>query len=310
MLVHYLRHLDDLEESRILSFFDGTDPQNVPKANALLTHLHRASQLPVITSRAENKPFMLLGDVIGSFVLPYTAPTMSLVEQMTSLAKCGHLLYALYRIDGTRFLPGQLIYDIQASIKNVVFCIAKTQLIDNNLPFYLLQTGTDRLEGQFGTYRTSTSDRNGDILQMSQRAGSVQFVDQTFSAHKSWNRTPYRLSLDGRSGVDHTNPSSWVGDVTVGHVDLYACWLLGQSQAADILKKAGVPFHFDPTLLSHDSLEIDLMQPTGLYPGIQIDNIELNAPPAPLSELTDGIVPVDSAEPSDSDGSTHNCHAQ
>jgi hypothetical protein len=306
MLVHYLRHLDDLEESRILSFVDGTDPQNVPKANALLTHLHRASQLPTITSRAENKPFVLLSEVIRSFALPYTVPTMSLAEQVTSLAKCGHLLFALYRIDGTRFLPGQLIYDIQASIKNALFCIAKTQLLDRDLPFYLLQTGTDRLEGQFGTYRTSTSDRNGDVLQMTQRAGSVRFVDQTFSAHKDWNRVPYRLSLDGRSGVDHTNPSSWVGDVVVGHVDLHACWLHGQSLAADALKQASVPFQFDPAVLSSGLLEIDLMRPNGLYPGIQVDNIELDVPAVLLSQLTESTTQINSGTSSDPDDSVHN----
>ncbi|KAG9118703.1 hypothetical protein FRC07_006658 [Ceratobasidium sp. 392] len=304
MLVKYLRCLDNLPESRILSFFDGTDPQNVPKANALLTHLHKASQLPLIASRPENKPFVLLGEVIGSFVYPYITPTMSLTEQVTSLAKCGHLLYALYRIDGTKFLPGQLIYDIQASIKNAVFCVAKTQLVSPELPFYLLQTGTDRLESRFGTYRTTTSDRNGDILQMSERAGSAQQIDEIFSAHKEWNRTPYRLSLDGRSGVDHTNPSSWTGDVIVGHVDLHAAWIDGQSQAAAVLRHAGVPFEFDPAVLSSGMLEIDLMRPTGVYPGIQTDSIELIPQSVPISELTDDISYLESEESQNSDCST------
>jgi hypothetical protein len=306
MLVQHPRHLSDLQESRILSFFDGTDPQNVPKTNALLMHLHRASQLSIIASQAENKPFVLLGEILGSFILPYTVPTMTLTEQVTSLAKCGHLLYALYHIGSTKFLPGQLIYDIQASIKNVVFCVAKTQLIDRTLPFYLLQTGTDRLEGQFGTYRTTTSDRNGDILQMAHRAGSVQYIDKTFSTHKGRNRTPYRLSLDGRSGVDHTNPSSWIGDVVVGHVDLHACWLHGQSQAAEVLKQAGVPFEFDPAQLSSESLKIDLMRPYGSYPGIQIDNIEIDLPAVSLPELTDQVSQVDSGVSSGPEGLVDN----
>ncbi|KAG8694121.1 hypothetical protein FRC08_008696 [Ceratobasidium sp. 394] len=299
MLVKYLRCLGDLSESRILSFFDGKDPQNVPKANSLLTNLFRASQLPTITSRPENKPFVLLGEVIGSFVLPYTVPTLSLSEQITSLARCGHLIYALYRTDGINFLPGQLIYDIQASIKNAVFCIAKTQLIDPNLPFYLLQTGTDRLEACFGTYHTATSDRNGDLLQMCERAAAAQHIDKIFSAHPAWNRAPYRLSLDGKSGVDHTNPASWIGNVTVGHVDLNACWLLGCSQAADILEQAGVPFEFNPAVLSPDTLKVDLMRPFGSYPGIQTDTIEPNMQPVPLSELAEGGVTLGSHETSD-----------
>jgi hypothetical protein len=227
MLVIYLRSVGNLLGSCILSFFDGVDPQNVPKASALLTHLHQASQLPSLSSRPEHKPFILLGEVLGSFVLPYTTPTMLLAEQITSLVKCSHLLFALYRIDGTQFLPGQLIYDIQALIKNAVFCVAKAQIIDASCPFYLLQTGTGQLETRFGTCRTTTSDCNSDILQMCKHAASAQHINGIFSEHPSGNRAPYRLSLDGKSGVDHTNPAPWVGDVTVGNIDLRACWICG-----------------------------------------------------------------------------------
>ncbi|KAG8764678.1 hypothetical protein FRC12_007947 [Ceratobasidium sp. 428] len=191
MLVQHLWRLSDLSEQRILGFFDGTDPQNVPKANALLSSLYRASQRPEIATRADHKPFIVLAELLGSFVHPYTVPSMSLKEQVTSLAKAGRILYALYSIDGAKFLPGQLFYDMQTSIKNAVFCIAKTQLVDPSLPFYLLQTGTDRLEARFGTYRTTTSNCNGDILQMCERAASVQKIDEIFALHPEWNRVPY-----------------------------------------------------------------------------------------------------------------------
>ncbi|KAF8597995.1 hypothetical protein BDV93DRAFT_595589, partial [Ceratobasidium sp. AG-I] len=130
MLAKCLRALDDLSDARIISLFDGTDPQNVPKANTLLSCLYRASQLPAFASRVENKPLVLLGELVGSFARPFTDPTMTLNEQISSLAKCAHILFALYRIDGTKFLPGQLFYDIQTSIKNAIFCVAKTQLVD------------------------------------------------------------------------------------------------------------------------------------------------------------------------------------
>ncbi|KDN34732.1 hypothetical protein RSAG8_12206, partial [Rhizoctonia solani AG-8 WAC10335] len=229
---------------------------------------------------------------------------MSLSKQITSLSKCGHLLFSLYCIDGNQFLPGQLIYDIQASIKNVVFCVGKTQLIDPNLPFYPLQTGTDRLEGRFGTYQTVTSDRNGDLLQMCEWAASAQHIDQIFSAYPGWNHTPYWLSLDGKSGVDHTNPSSWTGDVVVKNVNLYECWIQGQSQAAALLKQAGVPFEFDLAILSAASPNIDLMWPYGMYPGIQVDNIEPLLTPASPSELSDDL---DISTGINSDTSSNSC---
>lgn len=285
MLAQCLRGLDDLSDARILSLFDGTDPQNVPKANTLLNCLYRASQLPAFASRTENKPLVLLGELVSSFARPFTDPTMALDEQVSSLVKCAHILFALYRIDGAKFLPGQLYYDMQASIKNAIFCIAKTQLVDSTLPFYLLQTGTDRLETRFGTYRTTTTDRNGDLKQMCDRAAGAQLVDEVFSAYPSWNRAPYRLSHNGRSGVDHTNPSSWLGDVVVGNTNLSLSWECGRSQAAAVLAQAGVPFQFDPGALSAESPSIDLMRPSGSYPGIQIDETDPDFQPILLSDL-------------------------
>lgn len=287
MLVGYLRCLDDLPEQRLHLLFDNNDNQNVPKANLLLSAIYRASQLSAIASRAENKPFVLLGELLGAFVRPYTTPTMSLAEQVASLSKCAHLLFALYRIDGTKLLSGQLYYDMQASIKNFVFCVAKTQLLGGSLPFYLLQTGDDRLESRFGTYRTISSDRNGDLLQMSERAAAAQYIDGVFLANPSWNRAPYRLSLDGRAGVDHTNPRSWLGDVSVDHVNLYNSWLQGRSQAADLLRRAGVSFEFDLAALALESPDIDLMRPFGVYPGVQIDSTEPSDIPVALAELFD-----------------------
>ncbi|KAG8718339.1 hypothetical protein FRC09_012817 [Ceratobasidium sp. 395] len=299
MLVRYLRSLDELSESRILSLFNGTDPQNVPKANTLLMSIYKASQLPAVASHAHNKPFVLLGEVLGSFVRPFTVPAMTLDEQITSLSKCAHLIFALYRIDGTKFLSGQLFYDIQASIKNVIFCVAKTQLIGSDTPFYLLQTGTDRLEARFGTYRTATSDTNGDLMQMCDRAAGTQHIDEIFLVHPDWNRAPYRLSLDGKSGIDHTNPSSWTGDVVVGNVNLHDSWLRGRSQAAAALTQGGAPFAFDQAILQTESPSIDLMRPSGSYPGIQVDTIEPNLQPVAISELVDEPPTADSYSGSD-----------
>ncbi|KAG8711009.1 hypothetical protein FRC08_016445 [Ceratobasidium sp. 394] len=287
MIVRYLRQLKHLSEQRIHSFFNSSDHQNVPKANAFLSAIVQASQLNCLSSRPENKPLVLLGHLLGAFITPYTDLTMSLAEQLSNLSKCAHLLFALYRLDSTRLISGQLYYDIQASIKNVFFCVGKTQLVNSHLPFYLLQTGDDRLESRFGTYRTCTNDRNGDLLQLSERAAAAQHIDDIFSAHPSWNRLPYRLSVDGRSGIDHTNPRSCTGDVIVGHVDLYSSWMLGCSQAADILNQLGVPFTFDPAVLHTESPDIDLMRPHGSFPGIRVDTIDPPIQPVSLAELTD-----------------------
>lgn len=125
MLVKCLRTLGDLSDAQILSLFDGTDPQDVPKANTLLASLYRVSQLATISSYAENKPIILLGELLGSFARPFTDPTMTLDEQLASLVKCAHILFSLYCIDCAKFLPGQLFYDMQASIKTQYFMLPR-----------------------------------------------------------------------------------------------------------------------------------------------------------------------------------------
>ncbi|KAG9089099.1 hypothetical protein FS749_001621 [Ceratobasidium sp. UAMH 11750] len=126
IIVRHLRQLKNIPEQRILSFFNSSDHQNVPKANAFLSAIVQASQLESLSSRAENRPLVLLGQLLGAFIIPYTDLAMSPAEQLTSLSKCAHLLFALYQLDTTRLISGQLYYDIQASIKNAFFCVGKT----------------------------------------------------------------------------------------------------------------------------------------------------------------------------------------
>ncbi|KAG8701486.1 hypothetical protein FRC09_005338 [Ceratobasidium sp. 395] len=180
------------------------------------------------------------------------------------------MLFTLFRLDRTNFISSQLYYDTQASIKNAFFCVVKTKVLDPDQPFYLIQTGDDRLENRFGIYRTASSDQNVDLLQLAERSAAAQQIDNILTENPDYDRTPYRISLKGESGVDHLNPSSWVGDVCVRNVDLQACWDHGRALAEEALHCAGVAPNFDPDSLCALSggLEVDLMRPLGQYVGV------------------------------------------
>ncbi|TFY78640.1 hypothetical protein EWM64_g5369, partial [Hericium alpestre] len=84
-----------------------------------------------------------------------------------------------------------------------------------------------------------------------------------------------RLCLEGSEGVDHTNPTSWKGDVIVGNVSLLTVWNAGRNEAIRILAKAGVPnaaeaFTFQANLSKSDGLplNIDMLRPEGAYVGL------------------------------------------
>ncbi|KDN33727.1 hypothetical protein RSAG8_13186, partial [Rhizoctonia solani AG-8 WAC10335] len=255
MLLKYLRPLCDLSESRLLSFFDGTDPQNVPKANSLLNNLYTASQLLSLSSRPENKPFTLLGEVLGSFVHPFTVPSMSLSEQVTSLSKCGHLLYSLYRIDGAKFLPGQLIYDMEATIKNIVWRVA-SELIEQS---QVIETVI--------CFKCASMQRAPSKL--------IKSIALT------QNGTAHHINCPWTADQEYTNPNpaSWTGNVTVAN-------------AAECLKSLDVQFEFNPTVLGPN---VDLMRPCGVYPGIQVDINEPNPSPIPVSELMESTTEATSS---------------
>ncbi|KAG8692772.1 hypothetical protein FRC11_003378, partial [Ceratobasidium sp. 423] len=192
----HLRLVPTISPSRLEALFDNSDRQSVPKAHTLLKGIHNASQSPHILKQPGLRPFVLLGELLQAFYAPHTTPSMNLSQQVISMAKCAFILFALFRIDGTRFITPQLYYDIQASIKNAMFCIAKTQLLDPSSSFYVIQLGDDRLENLFGIYRTASTNRNPDLLQLAERSSAAQEVDNILAEYPDYDRKPYRLSVD------------------------------------------------------------------------------------------------------------------
>ncbi|CUA70771.1 Ubiquitin carboxyl-terminal hydrolase 34 [Rhizoctonia solani] len=293
---------------RLDALFDNSDRQSVPKAHTLLKGIYNISQLPDIQKQPGHKPIVLLGELIHAFIAPYTTPSMSLSQQVVCLTKCAFLLFALFRLDGTSFITAQLYYDIQTTIKTAIFSIAKAQILDHQQPFYLIQLGTDRLENLFGIYRTASHDRNLDILQLAERSGAAQEVDNILAEYPNYDRKPYRLSLKSESGVDHLNPRSWTGDVCVCNVVLSKSWSAGRIEAEEALRRAGITPDFDPKSLcaSAGGLPVDLMRPFGHYVGVNEsipDELDEGDPtpssgPMPVISNSAPTEPVAPTEPS------------
>ncbi|RDX39940.1 hypothetical protein OH76DRAFT_1331401, partial [Lentinus brumalis] len=119
-------------------------------------------------------------------------------------------------------------YDVGSLIKNIFFTAGRHKVTDS-VPeeYYILQDGTDRLEGNFGIHRDMDSLHNVDILQLSHWAGSAAEVAQIYAHHPEWDHGHKWLQLQGVDGVGHTNPASWKDDVSVHNVSLLTCWKSG-----------------------------------------------------------------------------------
>ncbi|KAG9076326.1 hypothetical protein FRC06_009566 [Ceratobasidium sp. 370] len=184
---HQLRIATSIADDQLDSLFNNSDRQNVPKAHTPLKGIYDACQERSVPFQTAHKSFILLGRLLYLFYAPHTTPSMSLSQQMACLSGCAHILFALFRVDSTNFISSQLYYDIQASIKNVYFCVAKTKVLDPNLPFYLIQMGDDRLENRFGIYRTASSDSNGDLLQMAEQSAAAQQIDNILAENPTYD---------------------------------------------------------------------------------------------------------------------------
>ncbi|KAJ8516432.1 hypothetical protein ONZ45_g6259 [Pleurotus djamor] len=276
------------------------DKQNVPKAVSLIQHLLKLEgKLPVLLNPSQHhhrNVIVFVAQIFGFFVDPFINVSLSLSAQVRSLSTYTHLLFAMFVYHGTSFMNGALYADSQAIVKNVIFTIARLQMLGVKIDYYLLLEGTDRLEMLFSDVRTQDHSRNVDILQLSQKLSVSAEINAIFARHPDLDRGHRRLNVAGALGIDHLNPKSWKGDVCVTSVNLRQEWTAGRDKARNLLA-AQMPFreHVDFLKLFEEK-NIDLLRPKGEYVGTRWEpgDGELELPTMTTAATTGGRNPDDS----------------
>ncbi|KIJ50341.1 hypothetical protein M422DRAFT_159891 [Sphaerobolus stellatus SS14] len=252
------QHLSDngISAGRLDALLNPNDKQDVPISVSLLLAVWR---LPEPSSESQpnyartRRRINIIGKLFSSLVRPYITPSLSLHEQLASLSEAVHISLALYAVGRGAFVPAQLYCDIAIMVKNVYFCVAKTQLDNPEAKFFITLLGTDRLECQFGNLRTIVgNDANPDLFQSGTRLTAAAECSHILTQHPEWNNTPRRLHLSSLdetgqilpNNIDHINPDSWKGDVTVSDVDLKTTWYSGRRLAEVALAEAGIESPF------------------------------------------------------------------
>ncbi|KAJ7898149.1 hypothetical protein B0H13DRAFT_2337610 [Mycena leptocephala] len=149
---------------------------------------------------------------------------------------------------------------------------AKQKILDPSGVHHIGLNGGDRLEGLYGICRLMDNSRNVDILQLSQRASTTAESCRIFAKHPDWDRGHKRLRLEGAEGVDHTNPRSHTGDVSIANVSLLTSWNCGRRQAIELMKLLKIPVEDITLLLRSDT--VDLLCPHGSYVGLREGDID------------------------------------
>ncbi|KAH9925086.1 hypothetical protein B0H21DRAFT_700940 [Amylocystis lapponica] len=257
------RHLEDcgFSPQRIRSMLSPNDKQNVPLTYSLLSAIASLPPAPPHDSPAHassRRVLRVLGAVYHHLLACFTNTWSSLASQLAHLSATAHLLLALYSRYKGGFIPVQLYFDTITMIKNVFFCVAKTQVANPDSDFWVILLGTDSLESLFGTVRTMIgNDTNADQLQLASRLGSASLCATLLEEHPDWDRGSRRLGLR-RSSVeeirttgevsrlyDHISVGMWSGDVNVSRVSLLTCWKQGRVEAESALREGGLHIPFD-----------------------------------------------------------------
>ncbi|KAJ8518371.1 hypothetical protein ONZ45_g4578 [Pleurotus djamor] len=271
--VHLRDHVPALTSARVEYLLRPDDKQDVQTAYELIQTIWNIPQSNSTDPATFSTRCAIntLGKMFRHLTLPYICIDMSLSEQLTHLSAAAHLLFAMLLEDkaGAALMPYQLYTDIMIMIKNVYFCVAKTIVDQPDGNFWLILLGTDRLEVLFGILRTMVgNDANLDVLQLVLRLTGTTEVSTILAKHPEWDRSPRRLQLPALSnngnnvhrGVDHINPNSWKGDVSVRNVNLGLCWEMGRNKI-----KVDCPrLHLIlDRLLAKDITGIDILRPFG-----------------------------------------------
>jgi hypothetical protein len=236
--------------------------------------------------------------MLGCFVLPFITVSMTLSMQLELLSTYSHLATAMYVVHGLACLTGALYADSQSIVKNIFITVARLQLIDKNLCFYLLMEGTDRLENLFCECRTQDHSRNFDIDQLAQKLAVATLINAAFERNPDLNHGHRKLNLEGAIGVDRINPASWKGDTCVGNVDLKKEWDSGREKGMAIMQQF-LGSDFAPDLVElFKRPNHDILRPNGGgdYVGIKSTTDDARSEEeAPLLTNEDLVVSADPA---------------
>ncbi|KAL1726283.1 hypothetical protein EV714DRAFT_276749 [Schizophyllum commune] len=231
--------LPDMTVEKARQLMDPADKQNVPKAVALiqkLMDLETKATAPTNPSDARRHMLVIfVAKTLGFFVKPFIQMRMDLKEQVRSHSTYSHLAIAMYLKHGLNFLTSALLADSLSITKAEMHDVARLQVIDRAIRYYIILNGTDRLEVLFSNVRTQDHSRNFDCLQLAQKLSIAAEIGAVLARNPDLDPGHKRLDVDDVEGVDHVNPRSVRGDVTVGSVELHAEWEAGRRDANALL---------------------------------------------------------------------------
>ncbi|KAF8994975.1 hypothetical protein BDQ17DRAFT_1185988, partial [Cyathus striatus] len=135
---------------------------------------------------------------------PFVNPNYTISEQIVSLVKFVHILYALFKKHETAFMPSHLYTDFQCMFQAAIDFVAKTKELDPECHVLLCLLGDDILEQLFGQVcMAGGHSPNVAPDEFCYCAAAAIHVGNIFQSYPHWEQTPHWLMLKHSSDIDH-----------------------------------------------------------------------------------------------------------
>ncbi|KAJ7795088.1 hypothetical protein B0H14DRAFT_2392057, partial [Mycena olivaceomarginata] len=198
--------------------------QDVPRAIKLIclvADLRALEEKLNPTEQIIHNALCLLGEMFDALVEPFINPTLPPPEQMIRIVKFAHICCGLFAKHESDFIPSQLYGDLQCMVKNMIFKVAHTKVLNPKLKVFLCLLGDDVLETLFGRSRMiGGHSPNMAIDELRQRFCSALRVDKIFGKYPHLERRARRLKLVRSRDLDHLSPAHWEGDLTASSCEM------------------------------------------------------------------------------------------
>lgn len=239
---HLLRDLENTKEE-VNRLMDPRDSQDVPAAINFIYALARVGELssdqlnPMELQEAEVIAY--LGEMFVAFQDAFIHPHHDLTERMTLLSKYSHMAFAIFKDNGVNFMPNQLYYDMQMTVKNTFTCLAKQLEADPTKDFYIFWLGDNSLEVLFGILRMlGGHSPNFNYKVLCDRFAACMDISLVHQKHANWTNGPHRLKVTMAEAADHLNPESLAHcSLVAGSANIPRCWSVGAERSISALAR-------------------------------------------------------------------------
>lgn len=277
------------------------DAQNVADVVEFLRMMsrHKSSEVnhlknPMPMSKSKLTEFNILAEVANCFLFLLTGKEGSIREHLENLSYLSHILFTVYRRQGTDFIPAQTYQNTQTMIKSMFKSVIQCQVLGITT-WLIFFDSDDRLEVLFGVLRTMIGSQSGfDMAMLADKITSAYQVTEIFARRPHWKKGSRRLS---GNITDHVSPANWTGNADVTGVSAPNCWAAGAAKARAFLSQTGL---FDSSLLDwayvfKTDSRITMQRPRGFRCGCNSSK-EQDTAASIFSEqaatCTDGVKPI------------------